>query len=128
MGALRTDWAFADAWVLAAIGIFERPCSLLELIAAADVINHGLLVEAELEDALGKLTGSGLVRVFEGLTFELTDDGMSLWSQGARDLQGQLLRVKDQLSDFEPVTTRVKLPKGAFDEALAAYTSHSGPE
>ena len=121
MTALNVYWDFVDAWVLAAIGIYERPCSLAELIAAAEAINHEVVQEVELVTALGKLTGSGLVRVFEGWTFELTDDGTSLWSGGAGDLQAQLRLVEAQLSDIEPGTVVVNLSPGAFEQALEEY-------
>jgi hypothetical protein len=116
-------WEFADSWLLAAIGVYQRPCTLLEVIGAADWINHAVLLEDEVESALGRLTGAGLVRIYDGWTFELTDDGASLWSQGARDLQGQLELIEAQLSAFEPGTGLVKLPRGAMDQALEDYRS-----
>ena len=120
MGASPSGWTFADAWVLAAIGIYGRPCTLVELIAAGEAINHAVLLEAEVEAALGKLAGSGLVRVYEEWTFELTDDGTSLWSGDGRDLQGHLRRVEEQLAAIEPVTTVLNFPEGVFDQALQA--------
>lgn len=121
MGRADTGWAFADTWVLAAIGVYQRPCTLVEVLGAADWINHAVLLEDEVESALGKLAGAGLVRVYDAWTFELTDEGASLWSEGAGDLQGQLELIDAQLSAFEPGTATVKLPRGAMDQALEEY-------
>ena len=122
---MTEGWVFADTWMLAAIGVYQRPCTLLEVIGAADWINHAVLLEDEVESALGKLTGAGLVRIYEEWTFELTDEGASLWSEGARDLQGQLELIDTQLSSFEPGTAAVKLPRGVMDRALEEYRSGS---
>jgi hypothetical protein len=121
VGDTNAAWTFADTWLLAAIGVYQRPCTLLEVIGAADWINHAVLLEDEVESALGKLAGAGLVRVYEEWTFELTDEGASLWSEGARDLQGQLELIDAQLSAFEPGRATVKLPRGVMGQALEDY-------
>ena len=118
---MSDGWVFADTWVLAAIGVYQRPCTLLEVIGAADWINHAVLLEDEVESALGKLAGAGLVRVYEQWTFELTDEGASVWSEGARDLQGQLELIDAQLSAFEPGRGSVRLPRGPMEQALQEY-------
>jgi hypothetical protein len=122
---VSASWDFADTWVLAAIGVYQRPCTLLEVIGAADWVNHAVLLADEVESALGKLTGAGLVRIYEEWTFELTDEGASLWSEGAGDLQGQLQLIEAQLSTFEPGRGSVKLPRGVMEQALADYRSGS---
>jgi len=122
---MSDGWVFADTWVLAAIGVYQRPCTLLEVIGAADWINHAVLLEDEVESALGRLTGAGLVRIYEEWTFELTDEGASLWSAGAQDLQGQLQLIEAQLAAFEPGRGVVKLPRGVMEQTLADYRSGS---
>ncbi|MET3961009.1 hypothetical protein ABIE44_000943 [Marmoricola sp. OAE513] len=121
MSRATTGWDFADAWVFASIAGHHRPCTLTELIGAADWMNHAILLEAELEGALGKLAGAGLVRVFEDWTFELTDDGISLWTSGTRDMAKQLELVQTQLADLEPVHVEVRLPRGVFARAVIEY-------
>jgi hypothetical protein len=122
------SWVFADAWVLAAIGGYARPCSLPELIAVADWINHAILLAAEVETALGKLAGAGLVRVLDDWTFELTDEGMELWSGGAgHDLLGRVVALEGELSAFEPGATRIRLPQGAMERAVEEYLSRPAP-
>ncbi|GAA4712194.1 hypothetical protein [Nocardioides conyzicola] len=120
---MTSDWEFADAWVFAAIAVYDRPCSLVEVIGAADWINHAVLLEDEVESALGKLTGSDLVRVYEGWTFELTDEGSSMWSGGVRDLQAHLDQIEERLAVIEPGRGSVRLPRGVMDRALAEYRS-----
>lgn len=117
----NAGWTFADAWVFVAIAVYGRPCSLVELIAAADLIHHAIVREDEVQVALGRLAGAGLVRVYEGWTFELTEDGTSLWSGGDRDLARQVQVMQGQLSDFEPGRSSVKLPRGATNEAVQEY-------
>lgn len=114
-------WSPADAWVFAAIAVYGRPCSLLELVASGDLIGHAILAEDELEAAFGRLTGAGLVRVYEAWTFELTEDGTSLWSGADRDLAGLLHVIAEQLADFEPGRSSVRLPRGALDQAVQEY-------
>ncbi|WP_155992837.1 hypothetical protein [Nocardioides sp. URHA0020] len=118
---MSVSWEFADAWVFAAIAVYGRPCSLLEMIGAGDWINHAVLLEDEVEPALGKLTGAGLVRIYEGWTFELTDEGASLWSDGVRDLQAHMQQVQDRLAVIEPGTSTVRLAPGVMGQALTAY-------
>jgi len=118
---VTTEWEFTDAWVFAAIAVYDRPCSLVELIGSADWINHAVLLQDELESALGKLAASELVRVYEDWTFEVTDDGASLWSGGVRDLQSQLQVVLDRLALIEPVRTTVRVPGGVMAAALEEY-------
>jgi hypothetical protein len=122
---VAAGWVFADTWLLAAIGVYQRPCTLVEVIGAADWINHAVLLEDEVESALGKLTGAGLVRIYEEWTFELTDEGASLFSEGARDLQAHLEVIETQLLAFEPGRAVVKLPRGVMDQALEEYRSGS---
>src|ERR1041384_6122700 len=82
-----TGWVFADSWVLAAIGVYQRPSSLLEVVAAGDWMTHAVLEQDEVDDALSKLVAAGLVRIFEDWSFELTDDGASMFSADVRSIQ-----------------------------------------
>jgi hypothetical protein len=122
MSRPNREWVFADVWVLASIGHSYR-CTLADLIGAGDMINHAILLEVELDAALGKLTGAGLVRVFDDWTFELTDEGSALWGGGSLDLWAHLKTVQDQLSAFEPGATAVKVPAAVFAAAVEEYQS-----
>lgn len=113
-----SDWEFTDVWVFAAVGGYGRPCTLVELISAADLINHAIPLEDELTSALGKLTSAGLLRVFEDWTFELTDEGTTVWTSEVRDLQAHLKSVQARFADFEPGRTVVRLPRGLMETAV----------
>ncbi len=103
----------------------HRRCSLVELIASADWINHAVPSETELNVALGKLAGADLVRVYEDWTFELTDDGESLWSGPGRDLQNRLDLVVGELAVVEPGRAAVVLANGVLDAALEEYRARA---
>ena len=119
-----TGWAFADAWVLAAIGVYQRRCSLLEMVAAGDWMNHAVLEEPEVNEALTKLVGAGMVRIYDDWTFELTDDGASLFSADVRSIEKQLDIIETALSGLEPVRAKVTLPKDVMAQALTEYREH----
>lgn len=121
MAERGSEWVFADTWVLASIGVYQRRCSLVELVAAGDWMNHAVLEAAELDHALGKLVGSGLVRVFDDWTFELTDEGTSLFAAENRSIQTQLDLIEAELATRPPDRADVRLPQGALAEAVAAY-------
>jgi hypothetical protein len=121
MGDPGSDWAFADTWVLASIGVYQRRCTLVELVAAGDWMNHAVLEPGELDEALGKLVGADLVRVFEDWTFELTDEGTSLFAAENRSIQTQLDLIEAELATRTPQRAPVRLPQGALAKAVAAY-------
>jgi len=117
-------WVFADTWVLASIGVYQRRCTLVELIAAGDWMNHAILTPDELDSALGKLAGAGLVRIFDDWSFELTDEGTSLFSAEHRSIQKQLDLIESELSTRAPEPTTVRLPKQVVGRAVADYLAH----
>ena len=119
-----TGWVFADTWVLAAIGVYQRRCSLLEVVAAGDWMNHAVLEQQEVDEALTKLVGAGLVRIFDDWTFELTDDGASLFSADVRSIQTQLEIIGTALAGLEPVRAKVTVPKAVMAQALDDYREH----
>lgn len=121
-----TGWVFADGWVLAAIGVYQRPCSLLEVIAAGDWMNHAVLEQDEVDDALSKLVAAGLVRIFDDWSFELTDDGAAMFSADVRSIQKQLEIIESSLADLEPVRAKVAVPNDVMSQALADYREHQG--
>jgi hypothetical protein len=114
-------WDFADTWVLASIGVYQRRCSLVELIAAGDWMNHAVLTANDLDSALGKLVGSGLARVFDDWTFELTDEGTSLFSGEVGSIEKQLDLIETELSTRVPVRVAVRLPRVLVTETVADH-------
>ena len=121
MDEATSGWVFADSWVFAAIATNGRRCSLADVVGAADMINHAIVLDEELETALGKLAGAGFVRVFDDWTFEVTDEGASLWSSGGRDLTAHLNAIAARLSTVDPGEMRVQIPRGALESAIEDY-------
>ena len=121
---MNNAWDFADVWVFAAIGVHGRRCSLTEVVASGDWINHAILSDVEMGTALGRLAGAGLVLVYDDWTFELTDDGASLWSDTRRDLRGNLDAVARDLAVVEPGATAISLPGDLLAEAVEEYRRH----
>ena len=114
-------WEPADTWVLASIGVYQRPCTLTELVAAGDWMNHAILTEDELDRALPRLVGSGLVRIYEDWTFELTDEGATMFSAETRSIERQLDVIEEGLTSRPPERAAVRLPPGAVARAVADY-------
>lgn len=85
---------WSDAWILAAIMVHDpdRFCSLTDVVAAADAINHAIPGEDEVAGAVGKLVGAGLVSVQAG-EFELTASGRAM----AAARRGGMMRQVDHL-------------------------------
>ena len=119
------DWVFADAWVLTAIAVSTRPCSLTELVAAGDMLNHALLLDAEVDSALGKLLGSGLLKVTTDLDFELTPEGAALVERRRGGLFSQVESVLSLLGAVPASHQKFALPPGAMQRAVDAYLARS---
>ena len=119
------DWVFADAWVLTAIAVSTRPCSLAEMVAAADGLNHALLLDTEVSGALGRLLGSGLLLVTADLRFDLTPEGAALIERRRGSLFSQVDSVLLLLGSVPASGQKFVLPPGAMQEAVDAYRSRS---
>lgn len=122
------EWVFADAWVLMAIAVSPRPCSMTDLIAAGDGLNHALLLDAELDGALGTLLGSGLVRVTADLEFDLTPEGAALVERRSGNLFSQVDSVLSLLGEVPASDRHLTLPPGAMQQALDAYLARADGE
>ena len=72
----ENGWTFADAWVLTAVAVSPRPCSLTEMVSAADLLNHALLLDEEVTGALGKRRHNPITRCRAHLDYRYagTDD------------------------------------------------------
>ena len=119
------EWVFADAWVLTAIAVSTRPCSLTDIVAAGDGLNHALLSDAEVDGALRKLQGSGLVLVKADLRFDLTPQGAALVERRRGNLFSQIDSVLSLLGHVPASDQQFALPPGALQEAVNAYQAWS---
>lgn len=99
-------WVIGDARVLATIrvtGTFERPASLLDLIAACDAMQHLILGADEIEHAVRYLVGADLIAV-GGDGFAATPAGRRLVAR-ARGRPGgdPAARMESLLRLLEPI-------------------------
>jgi hypothetical protein len=116
------SWDFSDAWVLTAIAVHDAPCSLTDVISAADAMNHAIVMDDELAQAIGRLSASGMVTVTED-QFALTDRGQALTSRRKGGLIGQVKSVQALLRQVDLRDGRWPVPAGALDAAFVAYKS-----
>lgn len=75
-----TQLRWSDAWLLAAIYQCskEKPADLVEILAAADFINHALLNVEELRSGLFRLENAGLITVAgTPLSFQCTPESLA---------------------------------------------------
>lgn len=117
----QSNWTFADAWVLTAVAVSPSPCTLTELVAAADGINHAILLDAEVDGAVGKLLGSGLLDVTPDLALNLTPKGSALVLRRHGSLFTQVDSVLALLASVTVGDPQFSLPPGAMQHAVDAY-------
>ncbi|GAA4361293.1 hypothetical protein [Angustibacter luteus] len=114
-------WRFADAWVLTAVTISQHPCDLVDLVAAADAVNHAIVTEAEVESSVGRLAAAGLLAIDGDDRFALTGEGAALVGHRQGGLVGQVASVLQLLRAVTPGTSSWRLPPGAWSAATAQY-------
>jgi hypothetical protein len=107
-------WHWNDAWIFVSSVIAERlerdraahaalpitGASLADVLAAADFLHHSVPTRAELQDAVSRLAGAGLLSVEDDLV-EIAPAGEQLWrtrpfsglSSAVMTLQAQLNRA-----------------------------------
>ena len=104
----HAHWVMADAVVLATArlsGTRERPADLPDLIANADAVFHLIPSAAEIEGALGRLLGAGLISVGEhGIVVEPRGRELVARSRGT-DRGDPMERVSSLLALLERVPT-----------------------
>jgi hypothetical protein len=111
---VETGWHWNDAWIFVSAVIAERlerdraahaalpitGASLADLLAAADFLHHSVPSRTELEEAMRRLAGAGLLTVEDDL-IEVAPAGEQLWrtrpfsglSSAVMTLQAQLNRA-----------------------------------
>lgn len=131
--ALRAEWQFSDAWILAAI-LYSRKladCRLLHLIAAADFINHGLPSLAEMHGALNRLLSGRLIRIRSGVTFVPTEAALGLLAKAEATSKKQVMQIVYNLRKLldcpccgvalKNVRWRIQLDQATMDQAYREY-------
>jgi hypothetical protein len=125
----------SDAWLLLAI-IYagrEEPAALADVIAAADYINHAIVVFEEMEGALARLSEGGYITHTEG-KLSPTEKSLELYRSITKPRRAVMAEWEDlrqhldapQGSPQKPqlANSGVSYPlliRAAFDEALDNY-------
>lgn len=106
--AADARWALTDAVVLATArlsGTRDRPAGLPDLIANADAVFHLIPSAVEIEGALGRLLGAGLISVGE-LGIAVEPLGRELVARARGSVAGDpMARVRSLLALLEHVPT-----------------------
>jgi hypothetical protein len=113
--------------VLTSIGVSHQPCELVDVIAAADGINHAVLMDTELETAISRLAGSDLVAIGAGPSFQLTERGADLLRRRRGDLFTQVSSVLGLLAGIDLRSEAWQLPPAAMKDAVNAYLRWDAP-
>lgn len=111
MGTPSNTWDAVDAWLFGSVGSENVRLPLAELLRAADRGYPAILVDGQLAWSLGKLAGSGLVRVYEDWTLEITDEGWTLLEDSRRGDPEYLEIVAERLTYVDPTPIKLTVPK-----------------
>jgi hypothetical protein len=117
----------SDAWVFSSIDGTgpDDGCSLAQVIAKADAVNHAILTEEEFIQAVGRLVAAGLIGAqAEVDRYWRTDAGGVLYRQRmkGRGLFGWIDEIPPALRRLgEPQDKAWSLPPGAFELAIEKY-------
>lgn len=114
-------WEFADAWIFAAIGYRTRHDELSGLLGSADHYNHSIPTQAEVSQAIGRLTASDLVRV-DGRNWRPTAEGRSLLDRAQGGGYFYVRSLLATMSGTPVVEGRWTVPPGALDRGYRRYT------
>ncbi len=125
------QWQSSDAWVFAALqgsGI-DDGCTLAQVIATGDAINHAILMEEEFTRAIPRLVNAGLVGADPAEDrYWHTDAGRELYerSMKRRGLFGWIDAIPPALQRLGPPEDGdLVLPPGAFERAWRTYHRHA---
>jgi hypothetical protein len=106
VNAVEGRWRWSDAWVLtAACVVGTNPVTLPDLIGAGDYINHAILLDEEINDAVARLDAVRLVRV--------EDDELAVTAEGSRLYDEATASIRTILEATDAVNralNRLELP------------------
>jgi hypothetical protein len=120
-------WVQSDAWIFCSIsgGVDESGrTDLARLVEVADVINHALPTDNEIEGAIRRLVGAGLIVVTDD-GFTLTEEGASLAGSIRGGLFGQVDHALKALRAVPVSEASWTLDPRAVDDACQAYLRKS---
>lgn len=102
----------------------RRPAELLEIVAAADVLQSFIPYPEKLCDAIERLSLNGLIGAMDG-GFTLTEIGRNIMNRPLKKTTSEELTamIKDNLSAYSPTGNYppIVLPEDRAIAAIAAY-------
>jgi hypothetical protein len=117
------NWLVSDAWVLAAVrvtGTQELPARLVDVVIAADAMNHLVLSQRELEHAVSRLVPAGLVEV-DTRGFAVTWYGRRLVALARGEAPQRMAALHELLEGIDVVAEPWMLDEGEYQRACLEY-------
>ncbi len=114
-------WTSSDAWFAATLATIGRDTDLRDIIGAGDAINHAIFTVAEIEQAVQRLVGSGLMHEPDGGIYRLTEEGRSLVGSRKGGLIGQVSSVHKLLVTVPLSTKAWTIDPESLDAAFREY-------
>ena len=130
-------WHWNDAWIFVAAVIAERlerdrarhaalpsaGASLADVLAAADFLHHSVPSRTELEEAVRRLAGAGLITVDDDLV-EVAPAGEQLWrTRPFSGLSSAVVTLQTQLNRATaPGEADWKLDEQTYNAAVREYS------
>lgn len=130
-------WHWNDAWIFVSTVIAERlerdralhaalpvtGASLADVLAAADFLHHSVPSRVELQEAVRRLAGAGLITVDDDLV-EVAPTGEQLWrTRPFSGLSSAVVTIQSQLNrSTAPGTTEWALDEQTYNAAVREYS------
>lgn len=115
-----------DVVILMAVALAakRRPAELVEIVAAADLIQGMIPFESKLGGAIASLTYHGLIQV-EGEEYTLTPAGLALVSDPPKkvDTPTQLAALREKMASYYPRREH-KAVELTVEQLMAAVAAH----
>jgi hypothetical protein len=123
-----TDWEFADAWFATAVAIQENPCDLASVIAAGDAIDHAIFTREEIQQAVSRLVGAGLLLVSDDGKFALTSAGADRLERRQGGLIEQVDSALELLREVPVEEVAWSITEDAVRSAYVSYMQSGDPD
>ena len=122
---MTTDWLDSDAWFFECVGaLMPRGGDLRRVIGLGNYINKSVFNHGEIEGAVRRLSGSGLLDV-DDLHFRLTEAGEAIRAQAPKgaDVYQRMRWFSQYLRNRVECTEREdwRLSRSTYDQAFHDY-------
>jgi hypothetical protein len=126
---MTAEWTITDAWLLSAVAGSDATTgsTLIDVISAADAINHAIPAEEEFARSMGRLVEAGVVDADLRVDrFWLTDAGQELRGRWRGGLFGWIDTIPPGLRALgPPKDTGWALPPKVYPHAVREYQART---